>query len=188
MIVKQIVDEDFVNYKKPSMFIAFPNCDWKCEKECGERVCQNGTLATSPDIELDERYIVDRYMSNPITSAIVIGGLEPFYDYRDLMNLIWEFRVAGCEDDIVIYTGYTAIECYRDFLLHTLARKELGSIIIKFGRYVPNQKPHYDEILGVNLASDNQHAEIVNFNLLNKLQDEVHKEGKLRKLERHNAL
>ena len=33
------------------------------------------------------------------------------------------------------------------------------NIIIKFGRYIPNQKPHYDEVLGVNLASDNQYAE-----------------------------
>ena len=29
MIVKGIIDEDFVNYKKPSMVIEFPYCDLK---------------------------------------------------------------------------------------------------------------------------------------------------------------
>jgi hypothetical protein len=32
------------------------------------------------------------------------------------------------------------------------------NIIIKYGRYIPNQTPHYDEVLGVYLASDNQYA------------------------------
>ena len=40
MRIKFLVDEDFVNYKKPSMFIGFPNCTWKCEKECGQKMCQ----------------------------------------------------------------------------------------------------------------------------------------------------
>ena len=33
------------------------------------------------------------------------------------------------------------------------------NIIIKFGRYIPNQQSHFDIVLGVNLASDNQYAE-----------------------------
>lgn len=33
------------------------------------------------------------------------------------------------------------------------------NIIVKFGRFIPNQHPHYDEVLGINLASDNQYAE-----------------------------
>ena len=37
MRIKFLVDEDFVNYKKPSMFIGFPSCTWKCEKECGQK-------------------------------------------------------------------------------------------------------------------------------------------------------
>ena len=156
MIVKQIVDEDFVNYKKPSMFIAFPNCDWKCEKECGMRVCQNGALATSPDIEIDVEKIVARYLNNPLTSAVVIGGLEPFYDYRDLLYLVQHIRFAGCMDDIVIYTGYTEAECRASCYIYDLHRYK--NIIIKFGRFVPNQEPHYDEVLGVMLASDNQYA------------------------------
>ena len=34
-----------------------------------------------------------------------------------------------------------------------------GNVIVKFGRYVPNQKHIFDEVLGVELASDNQYAE-----------------------------
>ena len=34
----------------------------------------------------------------------------------------------------------------------------LTPLVIKYGRYVPDQQPHFDEVLGVNLASDNQYA------------------------------
>ncbi len=154
MIIKQLLDEDFVNYKKPSMFIGFPSCSWKCEKECGKKVCQNGTLATSSDITIDVKSIVNRYINNPITSSIVCGGLEPFDTWDDLYQLIVYMRVST-QDDIVIYTGYykEEIEEYIDEL------KAFRNIIIKFGRYIPNQEKHYDEVLGVYLASSNQGAE-----------------------------
>ena len=34
-----------------------------------------------------------------------------------------------------------------------------GNVVVKFGRYIPNQKHIFDEVLGVELASDNQYAE-----------------------------
>lgn len=155
MIVKQLIDEDFVNYKKPSMFIGFPNCSWKCEKECGERVCQNGTLATSPNIVVDIEGIVRRYLKNPITSAIVIGGLEPFDDYEQLYAFIHTLReIYKNNDDIVIYTGYYPYEIQNR--IEDL--KDYTNIIIKFGRFIPDEETRYDEILGVVLASVNQYA------------------------------
>jgi len=154
MIIKGIQDEDFVNYKKPSMFISFPSCTWKCEKECGRKVCQNGTLATSPNIEISVESIVGRYMNNPITKAIVCGGLEVFDSWDDLQNLIIKLR-EKTEDDIVIYTGYKKEEIsYAIDWLHLFP-----NIIVKFGRFVPDQTSHYDKVLGVYLASDNQFAE-----------------------------
>ena len=156
MIIKELRDEDFVNYKKPSMFIAFPSCSWKCERECGMRVCQNSALAQAPNIEMETEQIVDRYINNPITSSVVIGGLEPFDDYHDLLELISYFRFKKCYDDIVIYTGYTEAECKGRGFLFDL--QSYGPIIIKFGRFIPNQQPHYDEVLGVKLASDNQYG------------------------------
>lgn len=53
--------------------------------------------------------IVQRYLSNPLTSAVVIGGLEPFDQKEELLHLIDEFR-RYTEDTIVIYTGYTEEE------------------------------------------------------------------------------
>lgn len=176
MIVKQIMDEDFVNYSKPAMFIAFPKCNWKCEKECGERVCQNSALAAAPSIEIDTDTVIDRYVNNPITQAVVLGGLEPFDSFEDLFNFIIEFRKKS-NDDIVIYTGYTEKEihqinrckavftidneteiCYEDFDLFNFITQHYQNIIVKFGRYIPNHEPHYDEVLGIYLASDNQYA------------------------------
>ena len=106
MIIKEIKDEDFINYKKPSMFIGFPTCSWKCEKECGVRCCQNGALASMKNFDIPVRDISDRYLSNLITSAVVCGGLEPLDSFGDLQELILFIRESGCLDDIVIYTGY----------------------------------------------------------------------------------
>ena len=110
MIIKEIKDEDFINYKKPSMFIGFPTCSWKCEKECGVRCCQNGALASMKNFDISVRDISDRYLSNLITSAIVCGGLEPLDSFGDLQELILSIRESGCLDDIVIYTGYNPQE------------------------------------------------------------------------------
>jgi hypothetical protein len=57
-------------------------------------------------------------------------------------------------DDIVIYTGYNESEVSEQ--IERL--RYFKNIIIKFGRYIPNQQAHYDDILGVNLASNNQYA------------------------------
>jgi organic radical activating enzyme len=156
MKLKGVRMEDFTNYKKPSMFLAFPSCNWKCERECGERVCQNSALAQAPDININISDLIDKYLANPITSAIVCGGLEPFNSWWDLHDLIIEIR-QKTEDDIVIYTGFQKEEISYAIDWLTL----FPNIIVKFGRFVPNQKPHYDEVLGVNLASDNQYAEVI---------------------------
>ena len=154
MIIKQLLDEDFVNYKKPSMFIGFPSCSWKCYKEYGMQVCQNSALASSPRKNIGFKTIVNRYINNPITSSVVCGGLEPFDTWDDLYGLVTYLRVST-QDDIVVYTGYykKEIEVYIDEL------KVFPNIIIKFGRYIPGCAKHYDEVLGVYLASDNQYAE-----------------------------
>lgn len=156
MIVKDILDEDFVNYKKPSMMIAFPYCSFKCDKDCGRAVCQNSPLVNEPNIDISYDNICKRYLSNPITESIVFQGLEPIDSISDVINLIMWFRIKyNCLDDIVIYTGFNKDEI--DWVIDKL--KWMDNIIIKYGRYIPDQEPHYDEVLGVNLASDNQYAE-----------------------------
>ena len=151
MKVKDIIETDFINYKKPSMFIATTRCNFKCDKECGKPVCQNSELAKAPNIEIDDEEIIKRYLNNSITEAICIAGLEPFDDINELFEFISDFRQYS-KDDIVIYTGY-----YPDEIPSYLERlkENFSNIIIKFGRFIPNQKSHYDELLGVELASEN---------------------------------
>lgn len=63
--------------------------------------------------------------------------------------------VYQCRDDVVLYTGFKKEEA------EDSVRKLIpyGNTIVKFGRFIPHQKPHYDSVLGVRLASDNQFAE-----------------------------
>lgn len=164
MIVKGIIDEDFINYKEPSMIIAFPYCDLKCDRECGRAVCQNSPLLKEPNIKIDKYKIYKRFLNNNITKAVIFQGLEPLDSFNDVVSLINLFRLPACVDfDIVIYTGYTKEELqnkiYKDNISYLDKLKQYKNIIIKYGRYIPDQKPHYDEVLGVNLASDNQYAE-----------------------------
>ena len=150
MKIKGLISEDLVNYKKPSMTIIFPYCTFKC----GEGYCQNSELAKAPIIEMNVNNLVDRYINNPITEAVVMQGLAPFDSWNDLKSFVHELR-EYCNDDIVIYTGYNKDEVIKYI-------KELSvypNIIVKFGRYIPNQEKHYDDVLGVYLASNNQYAE-----------------------------
>lgn len=158
--IKNIIDEDFVNYKKPSMFIIFPKCTFKCNKDCGRPVCQNYKVLEEPNIEVSINAIVNRYLSNPITSAIVLGGLEPFDSEEELKELICNFR-DNVQDPIVIYTGYTEEELFKNKTYKKII--SLNNIIIKYGRFIPDQDNHYDNILGVKLASSNQYAKVYNF-------------------------
>lgn len=158
MRLKDVVMEDFINYKKTSMFILFPYCSFKCEKECGKHCCQNSALAQAPIIDVDVDIIIKRYLSNPITESIVCGGLEPFDSWEDLHSLIHKLRVDNkCFDDVVIYTGYNKEE----ILDKVESLKSYSNIIIKFGRFIPNDIEYYNDILGVTLASSNQYAEII---------------------------
>ncbi len=158
MIIKELRDEDFINYKKPSMFIAFPSCTFKCEKDCGKKMCQNSALVDSPNISIISYKLCARYLSNKITQAIVCGGLEPMDSFEELYSFISTLRFQyKCNDDVVIYTGYTKEECEKNDWIYKLAH--LGNIVIKFGRFIPDQQAHYDEVLGVKLMSDNQYAE-----------------------------
>ena len=154
MKVIDIIDEDFINYKKPCMTIMMPYCTFKCDKECGKQVCQNSDLASAPKIEIETENIIKKYLNNPISEAIVFQGLEPFDSFYQILDFIKKFREVS-NDDIVIYTGYNKdeIKWYLTFL------KDFDNIIIKYGRFIPGQEKHYDKVLGVYLASDNQYAE-----------------------------
>lgn len=154
MKIKGMIFEDTINYKKISLTIMMPYCSFKCDKEYGSSICQNGALANSPNIEIDPEQIIKKYyLDNYLVDAIVFQGLEPFDSWNDLLSFIEEFRKVS-SDDIVIYTGYNENEIAEKIELLS----QYDNIIIKFGRYVPNQESHFDEVLGVKLASSNQYA------------------------------
>lgn len=150
MKVSGIIIEDFVNYKKPSLFIGFSMCDFKCQKEFGV-VCQNATLIQqSQDVEL--KTLVQVYEDNPITKAIVCGGMEPFYNPKELLELVQAFR-ERTKDEIIIYSGYNEDEVQETIEV----LKKYPNIIIKFGRFSGGKEKNYDEVLGVELF-DGQYA------------------------------
>ena len=156
MRLKGITEEDFVQYKKPSMFLISCFCDWKCCTEIGLdiSVCQNEPISQTPIHNITDRMIYEKYRSNPITSAIVIGGLEPMLQFEEVYSLIKLFRDNNCVDDFVIYTGY-----YPDEIQDKVKKlSKFKNIIIKFGRFIPNRNSVFDKVIGVNLASDNQFA------------------------------
>lgn len=155
--VKDIVDENFQDYKKTSMFIATIICDFKCCKELGLDlgICQNMDIVKKPNIEISFENVFKKYTSNPITKSIIFGGLEPMLQFDELLQFIKYFRQNGCNDDIVIYTGYYPHECEGQIS----KLKSLNNIIMKYGRFIPKIDGRFDEILGVFLSSENQYAE-----------------------------
>lgn len=170
MKIKGIIDEDFINYRVPAMYIAFPTCSFKCDKENGSSLCQNAALVKEPDIEVSKEEIIERYLQNPITSAIVLSGLEPFDSEFDLLPFVDCLRRKyRCDDKVVIYTGYTEEELdsgnfgnmsipKENKIQYWETLKQYGNIVVKFGRFRPHGKTHLDYTLNVYLASENQYA------------------------------
>lgn len=158
MLIKGIIDEDFVNYKVPSMTINTNTCTFKCDKESGGKYCQNSELAIAPAIDISTEALILRYLRNDITKAVCFAGLEPLDQFLEVNDFIFTLRRKyKCSDVVVIYTGYNKDEIQGE--LEALKKSE--NIIVKFGRYVPNKEKHYDEVLGVYLASPNQYAEVI---------------------------
>ena len=148
-----IIEEDLINYKKVSMTLQCPYCTFKCNKEYGKKICHNSDLQKSKLREFDIENLIQRYLKNDLSEAIVFQGLEPFDSFDDIVKFIADFREV-CNDDIVIYTGYNEDEV--QFELDCLSCYQ--NIIVKFGRFIPYSKQIFDEVLGVKLASSNQYA------------------------------
>lgn len=160
MRILNIIDEDITNYKKIAMFIGTIVCDGKCWKEQGlpRETCQNSCLYNNKEVKyIDDYVLASRYIENPLTEAIVFGGLEPMLQIDEVLRFIHVLRREyGCNDDVVIYTGYKENECIKFGYFEKL--KKYPNIIVKVGRYMPHKKSRFDEILGVTLISSNQYS------------------------------
>lgn len=162
--LKGLEHENWSHYKSCAMFLAFPCCSFKCDKECGKPVCQNSELAFSQSITVDIDKIAKQYVENPISTAIVFAGLEPFDSSIELLNAIHIFR-NYTKDPIIIYTGYTEEELNNgnigiahDLAISIYKKIKEEKVIIKYGRFIPDSISKFDEILGITLASNNQYA------------------------------
>lgn len=155
MKLKFVKPEDFVNYKKCSLFLGTCYCDRKCciENNLPCSICQNYPRSNNPIKDIPNEKIFDLYKKNNLMEAIIFGGLEPMKQFEEMFEFISEFRNIS-NNDIVIYTGYYSEEI-SDKIAHLT---KFSNIIVKFGRYIPNKPNRYDDILGITLASDNQYA------------------------------
>lgn len=151
--VKGIIWEDIVNYKKIGTTLMFPICKGF---KCGAEFCQNSSLAAAPSQTVLINSFMRKYIDNPLTEAIILQGLEPFDSLVDVYTVAAALSDFNVTDDLVIFTGYDKEEVsWRIEPLFNIP----GHLIIKWGRYRPNQEPHYDPVLGIYLASDNQYGE-----------------------------
>jgi hypothetical protein len=159
MLVTNIITEDTANYKKISMFIGTPYCSGKCWRELGldSSICQNDRLRDGNKLCISINDLIELYDNHPLCEAVVFGGMEPLDSVEDLNVFVMNFRYRH-PDPIVIYTGYTEKEA-KEKLQYILLHE---NIIVKYGRYIPDQPRRYDEILGVKLASPNQYAKKYN--------------------------
>lgn len=81
-------------------------------------------------------------MKNDLTSAIVFSGLEWMDQFFELIECIEAFR-EKTDDDIIVYTGYDKEEITE----HIMTLKKFKNIVVKYGRFIPNQEKHYDKVL-----------------------------------------
>jgi len=163
IIIKGIIDERFGDYKDCSMMIITSHCKWKCKE------CQNKHLDMLPTKKVECNEIIERFFNNPLTSAIIFGGLEPLdtpYDVKAFMLDMLDY----CDDHgisppkVIIYTGYDEYEM-EGILEYSGLDSVIDAyrnVIIKYGRYDPTYDEFgtkqiiYDLNLGVYLQSMNQ--------------------------------
>lgn len=156
MKLKTYVDESCEYYKYPVLLIATTTCDFKCCVESGIpiAVCQNEPWLNKPTYEIPNIMLIQTYNNNPITKAICFAGFEPFKQFEEVKTFISEFRETN-DDPVILYTGY-----YKSEIEDKIEQlQKFSNIIVKFGRFKPNEPHHTDPILGVELASTNQYAE-----------------------------
>jgi len=154
MRILQIEDEVFSDYSKISMLVVVPFCTTCCWKELGldSSICQNDNPRGLPILDYSNRKIIERYVNNPLTNAIVFGGMDAWDSINEIIELIKLFRETS-DDDVVLYTGRK----YSEIASKMYDLERFKNVYVKVGRYIPNQKPVIDKITGVKLANRGQY-------------------------------
>jgi len=153
MKIKNIKDEVFSDYNKISMLIAMPYCTTNCWEryELSPSICQNNHLDKMETLDIENKYIIERYLKNPISKAIVFGGRDSWDSLDEIIDFIKEFREVS-QDDCVLYTGREFEVVEKDLYKF----KGIENVYIKYGHYAPHLESIIDELTSVKLASSNQ--------------------------------
>jgi len=165
MHLKQIIDESFGDFMECAMLLVTPYCNFKCVD------CQNKHLLQLETKNFPDEEILERFFKNPLTSAIIFGGLEPLDSILEVRKFI---HLLGCKvyaeelekPTVVIYTGYELREIDSDLYWSGLGPEmhQYNKCILKYGRYAPEYDKDgkridiWNEDLGVFLASPNQNT------------------------------
>jgi pyruvate-formate lyase-activating enzyme len=133
--------------------IATVNCDWKCLKEQNLPLstCQNSHTCDIGNKEIELKELVARFNDNVLSECVIWAGLEPMLQFEEMLCFINEFRKTNNEE-VIIFTGYYPEE----LKWHIEKLKSFSNLIIKFGRYIKNSKPIRDNLLKIELVSENQ--------------------------------
>lgn len=155
MKLKVILDETYGDFEKAAMLLVAPTCYQKCVG------CQNLYLTNVRTKTYSDEYIVNRFLKNQFTEAIIIGGLEPLDDIDDVYSFVLNLLAmtySANRPTLVIYTGYTLTELpeLEGWDEVETALKMYNKALVKFGRYIPNKPSVWSPELGVYLASNNQ--------------------------------
>lgn len=158
--LKGVITTDFINGGPShiSMTLEFPFCDFKC----GVDRCQNAGLVNMDTMTYDIDTILGLYQRTTLTDVIVLQGLEPLHpdSIDEAMDFCERARMVT-NDPIIIYTGYTEAEVRSMYPGQMSRLHDLTGVVMKVGRYNPDLLPKYDPILGLTLASSNQHSIII---------------------------
>jgi hypothetical protein len=104
--------------------------------------------------KLYEDYIKNNYF----IECIILSGLEVMDNMKDLLHFLKEIK-NYTNLPVVIFTGYKEEEVADK--IKQIKEVTDRKLVFKFGRYQPYQKPRYDEVGGITLASGNQYFKVI---------------------------
>ena len=116
-------------------------------------ICQNNHLSSTQTQEISIKDLIKDFNKNKLQDCVIFAGLEPMLQFDEIINFIKEFRKTN-KEDIVIYTGYNENEVQDKIEI----LKQFKDIYVKFGRYMQGLPKVFDNVLKVELISNNQYA------------------------------
>ena len=140
------------------------NCSYNTARTNGARLLANANIKEYIDEVMsakDESRIASQDEILQILTDIARGVTEEeVVQFSQLGEELRTTRKPTIKDRMGMSSiDYATLFKKEEILNHINWLQQFENIIIKFGRYIPNQGKHFDEILGIWLSSDNQYAE-----------------------------